>query len=168
MIAKDFIKISPQSLYNLTQIFENKLQILKDYSVIPSDLQLEQLLDVNKLNFRYEKVDGENFEADYAPLLFAGGGIGFGFGIPFLITSGTFLMMLFGFGLTLCLDVINNILYQLLTFFFIPMLIGYIGGFVGLILLPVIPGFFYSNAFGMGIATKTSWMLAPSLNYSAT
>ena len=54
-------------------------------------------------------------------------------------------MALFGFGLTLCFDVLNGILYQLLTFFFIPMLIGYLGGFVGLLLLPVIPGFFYRS-----------------------
>lgn len=152
---------------SLLETFESKLQVLKDYKLVSSDLKLEQIMDVNKLNKRYEKVDGENFEVDYAPLLFAGGGIGFGFGIPFFITSGTFLCMLFGFGLTLCLDVLNGILYQLITFFFIPMLVGYLGGFVGLLLLPVIPGFFYSNFFGMGFATKTSWMMIPATNYSA-
>ena len=152
---------------DIQEIFEQKLQILKDYEIVSSDITLEDILDVEKLQGPYTQQDDDRFAVDNAPLIFAGGGIGFGVGIPFILTSGTFLWILVGFGLALCYDFANKVLHQLLTIFFIPMLVGYLGGFIGLLLLPVIPGFFYSNAFGIGMAAKTNWRLVPSYNISA-
>lgn len=149
----------------LVEIFDAKLQILKNYNLISNDLQLNDIIDVNKLNeSRYEPVTGENFKANNTPMIFAGGGFGFGFGVPFFVTAGNFLMLLFGFGMTMCYDPQEKVLYSLSTLFFIPMLIGNLMGFMGLILIPVIPGFFYSNLFGIGMAARTGWRLVPSYN----
>ena len=161
------LKQATESGSNLREMFESKLQIMKNYKVVPDDLTLEDIIDVDKLSGPYEPRQGEDFSADFAPLFFLGGGFGFGFGIPFFITSGTFLMILFGFGLAMCYDFFNKVLYQLFTMFFIPMLVGYLGGFLGLILLPVLPGFFYSNLVGLGMVAKTRWRMIPSFNYSA-
>ena len=152
---------------NLREIFESKLQIMKNYEVVPEDITLEDIIDVDKLSGPYEQQFDDDFSADFAPLFFLGGGFGFGFGIPFLITSGTFLMILFGFGLVLCYDIFNKVLYQMFTMFFIPLVVGYLGGFLGLILLPVVPGFFYSNLVGIGMVAKTRWRMIPSLNMSS-
>jgi len=137
----------------LRGIFEEKLQILKDYELVSNDLTLEEILDVEKLTEPIETQQFEDFEAENAPIFLAGGGVGFGFGVPFLFTSGTFLCILIGGGLV--------------TVFFIPLLVGYMAGFIGLLLLPVIPGFFYSNFFGLGMVSKTSWRMIPSMNISA-
>ena len=146
----------------LTEIFEEKLEIIKNYGIVSSDMTLEEFVDVKKLERGYNSMQSQDFQAASAPIMFVGGGFGFGFGVPFFITSGTFLMILIGFGLVLCYDPVNAVLNQLFTMFFIPMLIGYLGGFTGLLLLPVIPGFFYSNAVGLGMVALTSWKLFPS------
>ncbi|MCK5458851.1 MAG: hypothetical protein KAI20_03095 [Thermoplasmatales archaeon] len=151
----------------LKEIFEEKLQILKDYKLVSNDLTLEDILDVEKLTEPIETQQFEDFEAENAPIFLGGGGVGFGFGVPFLLTSGTFLCILIGGGLVLCYDFANKILHSLLTIFFIPLLVGVMQGFIGLLLLPVIPGFFYSNFFGLGMVAKTSWRLIPSTNISA-
>ncbi len=152
----------------LRGIFEEKLQMLKNYELVSSDLTLEEILDVEKLTEPIETQQfGEDFEAKNAPIFFVGGGLGFGFGVPFFFTSGTFLCILFGFGLVLCYDFAEKILHQLITLFFIPLIVGYMGGFIGLLLLPVIPGFFYSNFFGLGMVSNTKWQLIPSMNISA-
>lgn len=161
------LKQATESGSNLREIFESKLQIMKNYEVVPDDLTLEDIIDVDKLTGPYEPRQGEDFSADFAPLFFMGGGFGFGIGIPFLITSGTFLIILFGFGIALCYDFFNKVLYSLFTMFFIPLLVGYLGGFLGLILLPVLPGFFYSNLVGLGMVAKTRWRMVPSLNMSS-
>ncbi|MCK4366178.1 MAG: hypothetical protein KAW45_09005, partial [Thermoplasmatales archaeon] len=43
---------------------------------------------------------------------------------------------------------------------------GYLGGFIGLLLFGVVPGFFYSNLFGLGVVTKTQWLLMGGSNGS--
>ena len=151
----------------LKEIFEEKLQILKDYKLVSNDLTLEDILDVEKLTEPIEPQQFEDFEAENAPIFLAGGGVGFGFGVPFLFTSGTFLCILIGGGLVLCYDFANKILHSLFTVFFIPLLVGFMQGFIGILLLPVIPGFFYSNFFGLGMVAKTSWRMIPSMNISA-
>jgi hypothetical protein len=148
---------------SLVEIYEKRLDLMKQYELVSHDLALSDLIDVEKFGDRYETVSGQDFEAAFAPIAFVGGGLGFGLGLPFFLTSGTFLMMLFGFGLTLCFDASIGVLYQLLTFSFVPILFGYLGGFTGLLLLPVIPGFFYSNAVGLGMVAVTVWKQIPSL-----
>lgn len=146
----------------LNEIFEEKLEIMKNYGIVSSEITLNEFVDVEKLKQGYKSMQSQDFQAASAPIMFVGGGFGLGFGVPFFITSGTFLMILFGFGLVMCYDTVNTVLNQLFTMFFIPMLIGYLGGFTGLLLLPVIPGFFYSNAVGLGMVALTSWKLVPS------
>ena len=155
----DELKQVEESGLTLIEIFEKKLETLKDYELVSSDMTLEDVLDVNKLTGNYNVVEDEDFDVEYAAILFVGGGFGFGFGTPFFITSGTFLMVLVGFGLVYCYDILHGELYELMTLSFIPMLIGYLGGFIGLLLFGVVSGFFYSNLFGLGVVTKTRWLL---------
>lgn len=164
---KDELRQTEEPGTPIKEMFGEKLEILKKYELVSSDLTLEDVLDVSKLEGTYQADDGNEFEAEYAPIVFAGGGFGFGFGLPFFITSGTFLMILVGFGLVYCYNIITGVTHQLMTLFFIPMLIGYLGGFIGLLLLSVVPGFFYSNIFGLGIVSKTRWMLVPSNSTAA-
>ena len=163
----DELRQTEKSGTPIKEMFEKKLEILKKYELVSSHLTLDDVLDVSKLEGTHQTDDGDEFEEQYAPIVFAGGGLGFGFGIPSLITSGTFLVILFGFGAVYCYNVYTGVTHQLMTLFFIPMLIGYLGGFIGLLLLPVIPGFFYSNLFGLGFVSKTRWMLVPTTNSTA-
>jgi hypothetical protein len=146
----------------LTEIFKEKLEIMKNYGIVSSEMTLEEFVDVKKLEQGYKSMQSQDFQAASAPIMFLGGGFGFGFGVPFFITSGTFIMILFGLGLVMCYDPVTGVLHQLLSLLFFPMLFGYLGGFTGLLLLPVIPGFFYSNALGIGMVALTSWKLWPS------
>jgi hypothetical protein len=165
---KDELRQTEKSGTPIREIFEKKLGILKKYELVSSDLTLDDVLDVSKLRgTTHQTDDDDEFEEQYAPIVFAGGGLGFGFGLPSIITSGTFLVILFGFGAVYCYNIYTGVTHQLMTLFFIPMLIGYLGGFIGLLLLPVIPGFFYSNLFGLGFVSKTRWMLVPSTNLTA-
>jgi hypothetical protein len=159
---KDLKNTEIKDYPSLAEYFEAKLEIIKNYNLVPTEFTLEDVIDVGKLGERYITVEGEDFEAAFAPILFVGGGLGFGLGIPFFITSGTFLFLLLGFGLTMCYDYLNGILYKLMTFSFIPILMGYLSGFTGLLLLPVVPGLFYSNALGIGMSAITIWKQLPS------
>lgn len=141
----------------LTEIFEGKFNILKKYNLIPNGVTLEDIIKTKEFPSDYELVFGKDFNATTAPIFFVGGGLGIGLGFPFLITAGTFLVAIIGFGLTFCYDIHQNILYQLLCLPF-PILIGYLSGFVGLLLIPVVPGFIYSNFFAIGAVAKTSWI----------
>ena len=148
----------------LRGMFEEKLQILKNYEIVSNDLTLEDILDVEKLTGPIETTQFEDFKAENAPIFLAGGGVGIGFGVPFFLTSGTFLCALIGGGLVVCYDFANKVLHYMLTLFFIPLLVGFMAGFIGILLLPVIPGFFYSNFFGLGMVAKTSWGFIPPVD----
>lgn len=159
---KDELRQTEKSGTPIKEMFEKKLEILKKYELVSSDLTLEDVLDVSKLEGTHQTDDDDEFEEQYAPIVFAGGGFGFGFGLPSFITSGTFLVILIGFGVVYCYNIYTGVTHQLMTLFFIPMLVGYLGGFIGLLLLPVVPGFLYSNLFGLGFVSKTRWMLVPT------
>jgi len=146
-----------------SEIFEAKFEILKNYEIVSSEMSLDQVVDVEKLEGEISEVQTQDFDAAFAPILFVGGGLGFGLGVPFWFTSGTFIMALFGFGMVYCYDPITAFLHQMETFFFIPMLVGYLGGFTGIFLLPVVPGFFYSNALGLGMVAVTIWKFIPTI-----
>lgn len=146
---------------SIVEFFEAKLEIIKDYELVSSDFTLEDVMDVSQLGEKNTSANSEGFEAAFAPILFAGGGLGFGLGIPFLLTSGVFFVFLFGFGLVYCYDFATEQLFELWTYSFIPILMGYLGGFTGLLLLPVVPGFFYSNFLGMGMSALTIWNAVP-------
>jgi hypothetical protein len=139
-------------------IFLGKFNILKEYKIIPDNIEFDDVIDPEILNSDINVVSDEDFDVTTAPIFFVGGGLGAGIGFPFILTLGAFLVALFGFGITLCYDLFSNTLYQLYTPSFIPILIGLLFGFVGLILLPVVPGFLYSNFFGIGAVAYTRWI----------
>lgn len=159
---EEFKSLEAQDL-TPTEVFEAKFEILKSYEIVSNDMTLEQVVDVEKLEGKVNGVQSQDFDAAFAPILFVGGGLGFGLGVPFWFTSGTFIMALFGFGMVYCYDPITAFLNQMETFFFIPMLVGYLGGFTGIFLLPVVPGFFYSNALGLGMVAVTIWKFIPTI-----
>ena len=152
------LKALNQKDTSLYEIFQEKFNILKRYKFIPDGITLEDVIDPGILNYDINVVSDEDFDATTAPIFFFGGGLGAGIGIPFFLTAGAFLVALFGFGLTLCYDLFSNTLYQLYTPSFTPILLGFLVGFVGLILLPVIPGFIYSNFFAIGAVAYTRWI----------
>jgi hypothetical protein len=149
------------------EVYRNKLDIMKNYNLVPDDMTLEDIMDIDKL----EKINGEEGAKDIsvynALVFFVGGGLGFGIGVPFFITTGMFLMALLGFGYTLIYEIFTNITHTFTTFFIIPVLLGFLIGFTGLLLLPVLAGFFYSNALGLGICAYTQWGLYPKGNQSS-
>jgi hypothetical protein len=150
------INVDDSTVY---EVFLEKFNILKEYNFIPEGIEFEDVIDPKLLNYDVDVVKDENFTATTAPILFVGGGLGVGLGFPFILTVGAFLVALFGFGIALCYNIFSNTLYQLYTPSFAPMLIGLLAGFVGLILLPVVPGFFYSNFFAIGAVAYTSWII---------
>jgi hypothetical protein len=166
-ILMNEVKQVEGSVKSLRGIFEEKLQILKNYNLVSNDLTLEDILDVEKLDGPVETTQFEDFKAENAPIFLAGGGVGIGFGVPFFLTSGTFLCALIGGGVVVCYDFAVKVLHYMLTLFFIPLLTGLMSGFIGILLLPVIPGFFYSNFFGLGMVAKTSWQFIPSVYNSS-
>ena len=142
----------------LKTIFEKKLQILKAYELVSDDTDLEDIVDVDKLgdDDDGDVVEGENFSALFAPILFVGIGFGFGLGASFLLTHGTFLLAIAGLGFVFCKDIEKNITYRLQTFLF-PVLLGFLFAYTGLLIFGVIRGVFYSNLVGIGMAAYTGW-----------
>ena len=144
---------------SIVEFFEAKLEVVKNYGLVSQDFSLEDVMDTSAIGDAPHNSEG--FEAAFAPILFAGGGIGLGLGIPFFLSSGVFLVFLFGFGLCYCYDFATEQLFELWTYSFIPILVGYLGGFTGLLLLPVVSGFFYSNLLGIGMSALTIWSEIP-------
>jgi hypothetical protein len=150
----------------LTERFESKLGILQKYELVSDDIALEDIVDVDKLVESYQMVSGENFQANNAPIFLGGIGFGLGIGLPFPITFGKFVTIIAGAGLVLCFDLLSTTLYSLQTFLF-PVLIGFLNGFLGLLLFAVIPGVFFSNFIGLGMVTQTIWVQILGGNSSA-
>ena len=78
-------KLTQTAGSNLTvkEKFEGQLEILKEYELVPSNITLEDIMDVEKLDGygqQTKNVTGENFYAFFAPIFFAGVGLGFGLG----------------------------------------------------------------------------------------
>ena len=165
-------KLMQTEISNLTpkEIFEGKLEILKEYELVSSNITLEDILDVKKL----ESVDHqpfnisemEPFVAHFAPIFIGGMGFGIGFGfrnLPIIkrFAGNIFSAGLIGLGIVLCLDFFEATLYFHLTFTF-PYLCHVIAGFVGIMLFafdsvfPPVPGkppfTIYSNIVALGTA----------------
>ncbi len=158
---EDLKNVELKNYSSIIEFFEAKIEIVKNYKLVSSDFTLEDVMDTSELGEKNTSANSEGFEAALAPILFAGGGIGFGFGIPFFLTSGVFIVFLLGFGLCYCYDFATEQLFELWTFSFIPILMGFLGGFTGLLLLPVVSGFFYSNLLGIGMSALTIWNAVP-------
>lgn len=142
--------------------FDQFLQTIKNHGFASKDITLDDLLDVDDLVGPFDQVNNTNFKAHFAPIIILGGGIGLGLGEVYRPVNVFlhFLAIMGGLAWIFCLDPIEAILYQL-TSFLLPLFIGYISAYTGLILFAVIPGFFYSNIVAIGFTPFTSWVLFP-------
>ena len=176
-------KLIQTEISNLThkEIFEEKLEILKEYELVSSNITLEDILDVEKL----ESIDHQSFNisemepfvAHFAPIFIGGMGFGVGFGfrnLPIIkrFAGNIFSAGLIGLGIVLCLDFFEATLYYHLTFTF-PYLCHVITGFVGIMLFafdsvfPPVPGkppfTIYSNIVALGTAGLAVGFFIPPL-----
>lgn len=142
--------------------FDQFLQTIKNHGFASKDITLDDLLDVDDLAGPFDQVNNTNFKAHFAPIIILGGGIGLGLGEVYRPVNVFlhFLAIMGGLAWIFCLDPIEAILYQL-TSFLLPLFIGYLSAYTGLILFAVIPGFFYSNIVAIGFTPFTSWVLFP-------
>lgn len=142
--------------------FDQFLETIKSYGFASTDITLEDFLDTEVLIGPFDQVNNTNFKAHFAPIIILGGGIGLGLGEVYRPVNVFlhFLAIMGGLAWIFCLDPIENILYQL-TSFLLPLFIGYISSYTGLIMFAVYPGFFYSNIVAIGFTPFTTWVLFP-------
>jgi hypothetical protein len=163
------------------EIFEEKLEILKEYDLVSSNITLKDILDVEKLesfsSLPFNVSEMKPFTAHFAPVFIGGFGFGAGFGfrrLPLIrrIAGNIFSAGLIGLGVVLCLDIFESILHFQFTFT-MPYLCHVIAGFVGIMLFafdsvfpPVLgtpPVTIYSNIVALGIAGLAIGFLIPPL-----
>ena len=176
-------KLMQTEISNLTpkEIFEEKLEILKEYKLIPNNTTLEDIMDVEKLEIYNSRPfnisEMTPFVAVFVPIFIGGMGFGAGFGfrqLPIIkrIAGNIFTVGLIGLGAVLCLDWLTSTLYQQITFT-MPFLVHFLSGFVGIMLFafdsifPPIPGTppvtIYSNIVALGIAGLAIGLLIPPI-----
>jgi len=177
-------KLMQTEILNLTpkEIFEEKLEILKEYKLVSSDTTLEDIMDVEKLESyksqAFNVSEMKPFAAHFAPIFIGGFGFGAGFGfrgLPIIkrIAGNIFSLGLIGLGVVFCLDLFDAILHFQFTFT-IPLLLHVIAGFVGIMLFafdsifPPIPGkppvTIYSNIVALGVAGLAVGVLIPPID----
>ena len=152
---------------NLTirEKFEQTLILLKDFKLVSSDTTLEDLTGNWSNTNKFNNVSMQNFQAHFAPILVVGGGFGIGSGMPDLrVFNGFthFIGLIGGLGFVLCVDFIEQTAYTLISYMF-PILIGYMAGYMGLIIFAVYPGSFYSNLAMLGFVPYTLWIQIPNM-----
>ena len=163
------------------EIFEEKLEILKEYELVSSNIKLEDIMDIEKL----EGIDRQSFNisemepfvAHFAPIFIGGFGFGAGFGfrrLPLIriIAGNVFTVGVIGLGAVFCLDFFASTLYYQITFT-LPLLVHVLAGFVGIMLFafdsifPPVPGeppiTIYSNIVALGMAGLAVGFLIPPL-----
>jgi len=176
-------KLMQTEISNLTpkEIFEEKLEILKEYKLIPNNTTLEDIMDVEKLESYnsqpFNISEMEPFVSVFVPIFIGGMGFGAGFGfrrLPIIkrIAGNIFTVGLIGLGAVLCLDWLTSTLYQQITFT-MPFLVHFLSGFVGIMLFafdsvfPPVPGVppftIYSNIVALGIAGLAIGLLIPPI-----
>lgn len=154
---------------SLVDLFEEKIELMKEYGIISNDISLSDIFDIsNSMTTSLENfsiINAARFESKFAPILLAGMGFGFGIGfrrMPVMkhLAGNIFSTGLIGLGAVLCLDLEDNALYYQYTLTY-PYLIHILSGFIGIMLFafdslfppengPAIT--FYSNFFALGIA----------------
>ena len=163
------------------EIFEEKLEILKEYKLISSKTTLEDIMDVEKLESynsqSFNISEMEPFVAHFAPIFIGGMGFGAGFGfrgLPIIrrIAGNIFSIGVIGLGAIVCLDFFASTLYYQITFT-LPLLVHVLAGFVGIMLFaldtifPPIPGkppvTIYSNIVALGLAGLAAGALIPPI-----
>ena len=103
--------------------------------------------------------------AHFAPILVVGGGFGIGLGMPDvrLVNGFThFLELVAGLGTVICFDPLEAKLYTIVAFL-LPILIGYLAGYMGIIMFAIYPGTFYANLVMLGVAPLTIWIQFPEI-----
>jgi hypothetical protein len=160
--------ISDQDL-TLLQYFQQKLQIMQDYDVIPDDITLDSLLDLTKTSgldiFSFNVTEVDSFISHFAPIFIVGMGFGLGLGYRRMpvyprIAGNLFSAGVIGLGLVVCLDIVNTAVYYQFTYTY-PLLFHILSGFIGIMLFafdsifPLETGppiTIYSNFVALGIA----------------
>ena len=163
------------------EIFEEKLEILKEYDLVSSNITLKDIMDVEKLekynSLPFNVSEMEPFLAHFAPVFIGGFGFGAGFGfrgLPLIrrIAGNILSAGLIGWGAVLCFDCFQGVLYFQFTFT-MPFLVHILAGFMGLMLFafdsvfPPIPGkppvTIYSNIVALGVAGLAAGFMIPSI-----
>jgi hypothetical protein len=163
------------------EIFEEKLLILKEYNLVSSNISLNDLMDVGKLEYfcshEFNISQMKPFVAFMAPIFIGGMGFGAGFGfrnLPLIrrIAGNILSAGLIGLGAVVCFDILNAVINFQFTFT-LPFLIHVITGFVGIMLFafdsifPPIPGkppvSIYSNIVALGMAGSAIGFLLPPI-----
>jgi hypothetical protein len=176
-------KLIQTEISNLTpkEIFEEKLEILKEYGLVSSNITLEDIMDVEKLESynsqSFNISEMEPFAAHFAPIFLGGMGFGAGFGfrgLPIIrrLAGNIFSIGVIGLGAIVCLDFFASTLYYQITFT-LPLLVHVLAGFVGIMLFafdgifPPIPGkppvTIYSNIVALGVAGLAVGILIPPI-----
>jgi hypothetical protein len=148
--------------------FEKTLSIFKEYNLVDKSVTLADIMDVGLFGHgdqTFDNVTGKNFQAQLAPILVVGGGFGVGLGIDQRKFNGFthFFALVGGLGAVLCFDPTEAILYILITYL-LPLLVGYLAGYMGFIVFAVYPGLFYSNLVMLGFVPFTIWIQIPNPN----
>lgn len=154
---------------SLIELFEIKLNLMKQYDVINDDVRVNDILDIsdetktNLLNFSI--INAEKFDSIFSPVFIAGMGMGIGIGFRRMpirqhLAGNLYSAGLIGLGAVLCLDIQDQALYYQFTFTY-PFLIHIISGFIGIMLFAFDslyppdngpPITIYSNFFALGMA----------------
>ena len=158
----------PPNISNIKEQLEEKLEIFKEYELVSPETTLGDIININTEildeEFQYPIQLNGSFTAQPAILFFlAFPGFGFGFGLPLLPFTGmVHLAAIAFFGGVWCIDLTTRQVHNAVAFIF-PFIIGQISGFSGLLMIPFVPGFIYSNLIGFGHATFTRWFTIPPL-----
>ncbi|UCF12546.1 MAG: hypothetical protein JSW06_11025 [Thermoplasmatales archaeon] len=156
----------PPNKSNIKEQLEEKLEIFKEYELVSPETTLGDIINTEILDGEYQypiQLNG-SFTAQPAILFFlAFPGFGFGFGLPLLPFTGmVHLAVISFFGAVWCIDLTTRQVHNAIAFIF-PFIIGQISGFTGLLMIPFVPGFIYSNLIGFGHATYTRWFTIPPI-----
>lgn len=148
-------------------MFENILQIIKEYNMVDQDITLQEIFDRNMstdFNTTFYNVSSDPFGAIFSPVIIAGMGAGAGIGDNFGLLSGNvYSFGVIGLGGLFCLDAVMQTIHIQYTFTF-PLLVHILAGFAGIMLFPVhfdklyasgFPLFIYSNFLALGYSGFT-------------
>ena len=73
-----------------------------------------------------------------------------------------FLGLVAGLGTVICFDPFEAKLYTMVAFL-LPILIGYLAAYMGIIMFAIYPGSFYANLVMLGFAPLTIWIQFPQI-----
>jgi hypothetical protein len=165
MTTRIIERLSSNTEYDI--IFEDILQILKEYHLIDPEITLQEIFDRNMstdFNTTDFNVSSDPFGAIFSPVVIAGMGAGGGIGDNFGLLSGNvYSFGVIGLGGLFCLDVVMQTIHVQFTFTF-PLLVHILAGFAGIMLFPVhfdklyasgFPLFIYSNFLALGFSGFT-------------